>query len=41
MNDIINGRITFQRAFMSGEMTTKGEFNMLRMLDVIFPFNER
>ena len=41
MDDIINGRITFQRAFMSGEMTTKGDFEMLRMLDVVFPFSER
>ncbi len=41
MDNIINGRITFQRAFMSGEMTTKGDFKMLRMLDVIFPFGER
>ena len=38
MNEIIGGRITFQRAFMSGEMTAKGDFKVLRMLDVVFPF---
>lgn len=40
MNQIISGRITFQRAFMSGEMTAKGDFKLLRMLDVVFPFGE-
>lgn len=38
--NIINGRITFQRAFMSGDMTAKGNFKILRMLDVLFPFGE-
>ena len=38
MNSIIAGRISFQRAFMSGEMTAKGDFKLLRMLDVVFPF---
>lgn len=40
MNSIIAGRITFQRAFMSGEMTAKGDFKLLRMLDEVFPFGE-
>lgn len=40
MNSIMNGRVTFQRAFMSGDMTAKGDFKLLRMLDVIFPFGE-
>lgn len=39
-DNIIHGRVTFQRAFMSGDMTAKGNFKLLRMLDVIFPFGE-
>lgn len=38
MNDIIYGRMTFQRAFMTGAMTTKGDFKNLRMLDQMFQF---
>lgn len=38
MNDIVAGHITFQRAFMSGSMKTKGEFGMLRTLDELFAF---
>lgn len=38
--NIIQGRLTFQRAFMSGDMTAKGNFKLLRMLDVVFPFGE-
>ena len=38
--NIIQGRLTFQRAFMAGDMTAKGNFKLLRMLDVIFPFGE-
>ncbi len=41
MEDIVNGRMTFQRAFMSGAMTTKGDMKILRMLDQIFVFEER
>ncbi len=40
MNHIIFGRMTFQRAFMSGEMTAKGNFKTLRMLDQIFEFTK-
>lgn len=36
MDAIINGRLTFQRAFMSGDMTAKGNFKNLRMLDQLF-----
>ena len=39
MESIIDGHMTFQRAFMTGEMTAKGNFKTLRMLDQIFPFN--
>ena len=38
MQSIMDGRMTFQRAFMSGAMTAKGNFKTLRMLDQIFVF---
>ncbi len=38
MQSIIDGRMTFQRAFMTGEMTAKGNFKTLRTLDQIFRF---
>lgn len=38
MESIMEGRMTFQRAFMTGEMTAKGNFKTLRMLDQLFPF---
>ena len=38
MDNIIKGRMTFQRAFMTGEMTAKGNFKTLKMLDQIFIF---
>lgn len=38
MNSIVNGRMTFQRAFMTGAMTAKGNFKTLRMLDTVFEF---
>ena len=37
MEDIVNGRMTFQRAFMTGAKT-KGDFNSLKSLDSVFPF---
>lgn len=40
LNNIVRGRSTFQRAFMTGEMTAKGNFNTLRLLDQLFPFEE-
>ena len=40
MEDIVNGRMTFQRAFMMGQMTAKGNFKTLKMLDNLFPFSE-
>lgn len=39
LDEIINGRMTFQRAFMSGEMKMKGDFKILRTLDQIFIFS--
>lgn len=38
MNNILAGRMTFQRAFVTGEMTAKGNFKTLRTLDQIFIF---
>lgn len=40
LEDIMEGRITFQRAFMSGVMKMKGDFSKLRNLDQIFVFRE-
>lgn len=40
MEDIVNGRMTFQRAFMSGAMKMKGDFKILRTLEQLFPFEE-
>lgn len=39
MNRLVHGRITFQGAFMSGELTAKGNFKTLRVFDQIFRFN--
>lgn len=36
MEEIVQGRMTFQRAFMTGAMTAKGNFKTLKMLDQIF-----
>lgn len=38
MNEITAGRMTFQRAFMGGDMKMKGDFKILRALDEIFTF---
>ncbi|MBQ7919611.1 MAG: SCP2 sterol-binding domain-containing protein [Lachnospiraceae bacterium] len=38
LEDLIAGRMTFQRAFMSGAMKIKGEFNIFRTLDQLFVF---
>lgn len=40
MDEIVNGRMTVQRAFMGGEMKMKGDFKSLRTLDQLFPFIE-
>lgn len=39
LDQIIAGENTFQRMFMSGKMTSKGDFNLLRALDNLFPFS--
>lgn len=42
LREIMEGRMTFQRAFMAGEMKMKGDFKILRTLDQIFIFeNEK
>ncbi len=41
MSDIVHSRMTFQRAFMTGGIISKGDFKILRMLDQIFVFPER
>lgn len=41
MEDIVSGRMTFQRAFMSGSMKTRGDFRILRTLDQLFIFEEK
>lgn len=37
---IIHGKTTFQKGFMSGEITAKGNFKTLRTLDQIFSFRK-
>ena len=38
MNQIVHGRMTFQRAFMSGALTAKGNFQTIRTFDDMFQF---
>ena len=38
VKEIVSGKLTFQRAFMAGEMKTKGDFKILRTLDQLFVF---
>lgn len=38
MNEIVQGRMTFQRAFMAGSMKMKGDFRVLRTLDILYNF---
>lgn len=39
MNKLVNGRTTFQGAFMSGELSAKGNFKTLRTFDQLFQFH--
>ena len=39
INRLVLGKITFQGAFMSGELTAKGNFKTLRTFDQVFQFN--
>jgi len=38
LDNIISGNRSFQEAFMAGELSAKGNFNILRMLDTFFKF---
>lgn len=40
LDDIIEGRMTFQRAFMQGVMTAKGNLRIIRMFDENFIFSK-
>lgn len=37
---IMSGKMTFQKGFMAGEISAKGNFKTLRMLDTIFHFGK-
>jgi len=39
MNKLVGGRMSIQRAFMTGELTAKGNFKTLRIFDQLFQFN--
>lgn len=39
INRLVNGRVTFQGAFMQGLITSKGDFKLLRTFDQIFRFD--
>lgn len=41
MHQLVMGQMTFQRAFSVGDMTAKGNFKTLRMLDEIFTFSKQ
>ena len=38
LDQIISGRMTFQRAFMEGNLKMKGDFKLLRNMDQLFDF---
>ncbi len=38
LEQIISGRMTFQRAFMEGNLKMKGDFKLLRSMDQLFEF---
>lgn len=40
INKLVNGRVTFQGAFMSSQLTCKGDFKLLRTFDQMFRFDE-
>ncbi|SHO53851.1 SCP2 sterol-binding domain-containing protein [Anaerocolumna xylanovorans] len=40
MERVLSGNITMQMAFMSGELTAKGNFSLLRSFDEAFPFKK-
>lgn len=40
MNGLVAGRLTFQRAFMSGDLNARGNFKTLRTFDTLFQFHK-
>lgn len=38
LDDVLQGKTTFQRGFMAGEISVKGKIKTLRMLDTLFDF---
>ncbi|MDE6761862.1 MAG: SCP2 sterol-binding domain-containing protein [Lachnospiraceae bacterium] len=40
LDNILSGKKTFQKGFMAGEISAKGNFKTLRMLDTIFDFQQ-
>ncbi len=38
MNELVSGRMTFQRAFMATQITLMGDYRLLCNLDIVFPF---
>lgn len=40
LESIVRGRVSFQRAFMMGDMKTKGDLNTIRKLDELFVFKK-
>ncbi|MCR4956813.1 MAG: SCP2 sterol-binding domain-containing protein [Lachnospiraceae bacterium] len=40
LEGILDGRMTFQKAFFTGELSNRGDFNMLKNLDRMFIFSE-
>ncbi len=38
VNKLVSGATTFQGAFMSGSITAKGDFKLIRSFDQLFPF---
>ncbi len=40
LQEIYDGRVTFQRAFMGGQMKMKGDFRALRSLDLVYNFQK-
>ena len=40
LDDILKGKSAFHRGFMAGEISVKGKIKTIRMLDVLFPFQE-
>lgn len=37
---VVNGRMTFQRAFMTGDITAKGNLKTIKMFDELFQFSK-